>query len=66
MAAMTERFDHRDAEARSQDSTEDAVIDAPLQDGAEEMREDAQRADERGEAPDKDGEAPEDSSARPA
>jgi len=49
---MTERFDHRDAEAREQDATEDAVIDAPLQDGAEEMRKKTQRADEEGEPPD--------------
>jgi hypothetical protein len=49
---MTERFDHRDATARGADTTEDQVIDSPVQDGAEEMREETQLADEKGEAED--------------
>ena len=49
---MTERFDHRDAAAREVDAAEETVIGSPIQDGAEEMREDAARADEKGEAED--------------
>jgi hypothetical protein len=41
---MTERYDHRDAEARAADSQEDEVIDAPVLDGAEELQAEATRA----------------------
>lgn len=41
---MTERYDHRDAEARAADSQEDEVIDAPVLDGADELQTEASRA----------------------
>jgi hypothetical protein len=41
---MTERYDHRDAEARAADAEEDQVIDAPVLDGAEELQAEATRA----------------------
>ena len=43
-ARMTERYDHRDAEARVADSQEDEVIDAPVLDGADELQAEATRA----------------------
>ena len=49
---MTERFDHRDAAAREADAAEDTVMSSPMQDGAEEMREETHVADEKGEAED--------------
>jgi hypothetical protein len=41
---MTERYDHRDAEARAADSHEEQVIDAPVLDGAEDLQAEASRA----------------------
>jgi hypothetical protein len=41
---MTERYDHRDAEARAADSQEEEVIDAPVLDGAEDLQAEASRA----------------------
>ena len=49
---MTERFDHRDAAAREADAAEDQTIDAPIESGAQELREKTQHDDERGEAAD--------------
>jgi hypothetical protein len=41
---MTERYDHRDADARAADSQEDEVIDGPVLDGADELQAEATRA----------------------
>jgi hypothetical protein len=41
---MTERYDHRDAEARTADSQEDEVIDTPVLDGADDLQTEATRA----------------------
>jgi hypothetical protein len=41
---MTERYDHRDAEARAADAEEDEVIDAPVLDGADDLQVEATRA----------------------
>ena len=41
---MTERYDHRDAEARAADSQEDEVIDTPVLDGADDLQTEATRA----------------------
>jgi hypothetical protein len=43
-APMTERYDHRDADARAADSQEDEVIDGPVLDGADELQAEATRA----------------------
>jgi hypothetical protein len=41
---MTERHDHRDAEARAADATADEVIDRPVMDGAADLQTEADRA----------------------
>jgi hypothetical protein len=41
---MSERYDHRDDEARAQDATVGETVRAPVMDGAAELREDAERA----------------------
>ena len=39
---MTERYDHRDAEARAEDATKDETVSEPLMAGAADLREEAQ------------------------
>jgi hypothetical protein len=41
---MSERYDHRDDEARAQDATSAETVSAPVMDGAGELREDAEQA----------------------
>ncbi len=42
---MSERYDHRDAETRAQDATtEEETVSAPVMDGADDLRENAERA----------------------
>ena len=48
---MTERYDHRDAEARAADMNEDEVIDGPVLDGADDLQTEATRALEGDEPP---------------
>jgi hypothetical protein len=42
------RYDHRDDAARAADAEEDRVIDGPLQEGAEDQREQVTEAERRG------------------
>ena len=49
MTERTERYDHRDEADRAADASEDQVIDAPIQEGAAELREQVADAEERGE-----------------
>jgi hypothetical protein len=42
---MSERYDHRDAETRAQDATtEEGTAGAPVMDGADELRKNAEQA----------------------
>jgi hypothetical protein len=41
---MSERYDHRDDEARAQDATVGETISAPVMDGADELRDNAEQA----------------------
>ena len=42
---MSERYDHRDAETRAQDATtEEETVSAPVMDGADDLRENAEHA----------------------
>ncbi|HTE73448.1 MAG TPA: hypothetical protein VK640_09650 [Actinomycetes bacterium] len=46
------RYDHRDDAARAADAEEDRVIDGPLEEGAEDLREQVTDAERRGELED--------------
>jgi aspartate/methionine/tyrosine aminotransferase len=46
------RYDHRDEAARAADAEEDRVVDAPLEQGAAELREQVTDAERRGELED--------------
>ena len=41
---MSERYDHRDAETRAQDATTEETVNAPVMDGADDLREDSKQA----------------------
>jgi hypothetical protein len=41
---MSERYDHRDEETRAQDATTEETVNAPVLDGADDLREDAEQA----------------------
>ena len=42
---MSERYDHRDGKTRAQDATaEEEAVSAPVMDGADDLREDAELA----------------------
>jgi len=41
---VTERYDHRDADARAADTQEAEVIDTPMLDGADDLQTEATRA----------------------
>ncbi len=45
---MTDRYDHRTADARAADAEEDQVLDSPLQTGASELRAEVAETAERG------------------
>ena len=51
-AAGPTRYDHRDDAARAADAEEGRVIDAPLEEGAAELREQTADAERRGEVED--------------
>ena len=46
------RYDHRDDAARAADAEEDSVIDGPLEEGAEDLREQVAEAERRGDLED--------------
>jgi hypothetical protein len=41
---MSQRYDHRDDDARAQDAAVGETVSAPVMDGAGELREDAEQA----------------------
>jgi len=52
---MTNRYDHRDAEARADDATKDETTSAPVLNGATELRGNAQEAIDDGDLDDEAG-----------
>lgn len=45
---MTERYDHRTAEAHAEDAEEEAVLDRPVMQGAADLRHEVEEAAEHG------------------